>query len=64
MKTTTELWLDTVVDRHARLANGLEVAPALEFAERIAHLPVDGGRAPSFMARTRSLRAVFGEVPR
>lgn len=64
MRSTAELFLDTVVDRHARLANGLDVQPASEFADRIAHLPVSGGRAPSFMARTRSLRAVFGGTDR
>jgi hypothetical protein len=63
MKSTTELFLDAVVDRHARMANRLEVASPAEFAERIAHLPVEGDvRAPSFMARTRTLRSVFGEV--
>lgn len=63
MRSTTELFLAAVVNRHARLATGLDVQPAVEFAERIAHLPSDGKAVPpSFLARTRTFRDVFGEV--
>lgn len=63
MKTAAYLFNDAIVDRHARLANSLDVQPADEFAERIAHLPQDGkALVPSFMDRTRQFRRVFGEA--
>lgn len=59
--TPTYLFLDAVVNRHARMANRLEVEPASEFAKRIVHLPATGrDRAPSFMDRTLLFRQVFG----
>ena len=69
MTSPAYLFNDAVVDRHARLANRLEVAPADEFAQRVLHLTVEmkqrGGtaRVPSFMARTNQFRGIFGEQP-
>lgn len=52
---------DAIVDRHARLANGLDVQPADHFADRLLGLgdwvaDSDG----SFMDRTRQLRGLVG----
>lgn len=61
-----------VIERHARLANHLDVQPAGEFAERMLALEAamkatrkssvasDDRFLDSFMDRTHELRAVFG----
>ena len=55
-----------VIERHARLANKLDVQPADEFAERIWGLQdsvsTDARLLYSFMDRVHDLRSVFAEV--
>ena len=55
-----------VIERHARLANSLDVQPEVEFAERIwglrASESTDAPLLYSFMDRVHDLRSVFAEV--
>lgn len=75
MKSPFFLFKNAVIDRHARLANHLDVQPVEEFAERMLALEVslrhqaldptvesDDAVLDSlaFMDRTHELRAVFG----
>ena len=55
-----------VIERHARLANGLDVQPEVEFAERIwglrGSVSTDAALLYDFMDRVHDLRSVFAEV--
>lgn len=52
---------DAILDRHARLAVGLDIQPADHFAERLAGLgPWVVDSDASFMERTRQLRGLVG----
>lgn len=51
---------EAVVDRHARIAVGLDIQPAEHFAVRIVGLPISPTTPGLFLSRTRELRNLTG----
>lgn len=52
--------MDMIIDRHARIAVGLDIQPAEHFAVRIVGLPISPTTPGLFLSRTRELRNLTG----